>query len=56
MTDEEKKDQREAVKEGIKEWMTENFTAFGRFTFYGLLIGAFGGMVYLVMVGLGWHK
>lgn len=56
MTAEEKADQRDVIKEGIKEWMTEQFAAFGRFTFYGLLVAAFGGLVYLAMVGLGWHK
>lgn len=52
----DKDTQKEAMKEGIKEWMTEQFAAFGRFTFYGLMVAAFGGIVYLALVGAGWHK
>lgn len=47
---------REAVKEGIQEWLDKQFAAFGRWTFYGLLSLATGGLVYLALTGLGWKK
>ncbi|MGE6494500.1 hypothetical protein [Cupriavidus metallidurans] len=47
---------KEAVKEGIQEWLNAQFTAFGRWTFYGLLSLAMGGLVYFALTGLGWKK
>lgn len=52
----DKEAQKEALKEGIKEWMNEQFAMFGKFTLGGLLIAAFVGLVYLSMIGAGWHK
>lgn len=48
--------QKEALKEAIREWMNEQFAAFGRWTFYGLLSAAFAGAVYLGLLAAGWHK
>jgi len=56
MTPIDKAAQKEALKEGIKEWMNEQFAMFGKFTLGALLAAAFGGMVYLSMIGMGWHK
>ncbi|MFJ1253430.1 hypothetical protein [Cupriavidus sp. CuC1] len=47
---------KDAVKEGIAEWLNQQFAAFGRWTFYGLLSLAMGGLVYFALVGLGWKK
>jgi len=48
--------QKEAVKEAIKEWMNEQFATFGRYTFWGVMAAAFAGLVYLALIGAGWHK
>jgi hypothetical protein len=48
--------QKQAVKEALREWLNEQFAAFGRWSFYGLLASAFAGLVYLALVGAGWHK
>ena len=44
---------KEAVKEALKEWLNEQFAAFGKWTFTGLLSVAFCGMVYLWLSGHG---
>lgn len=48
--------QKQAVKEALREWLNDQFAAFGRWTFYGLAAAAFVGLVYLALVGAGWHK
>jgi hypothetical protein len=48
--------QKEAVKEALREWLNEQFAAFGRWSFYGLFAMALVGLVYLALVGQGWHK
>ncbi len=48
--------QKQAVKEARREWLTDQFAAFGRWTFYGLLSAAMAGVAYLALVGLGWHR
>jgi hypothetical protein len=53
MTPEE---QREILKQALREWLNDQFAAFGRWTFYGLLSAAFAGIVYLALIGAGWHK
>lgn len=52
----DKDTQKAALKEGIKEWMDEQFTMVGKFTIGALLVAAFGGLVWLAMIGAGWHK
>jgi hypothetical protein len=49
-------EEKKLLKQAIKEWMNDQFAAFGRMTFYGLLSAAFAGLVYLALVGAGWHK
>jgi hypothetical protein len=48
--------QKQAVKEALREWLNDQFAAFGRWTFYGLMSAAFAGLVYLALTGSGWHK
>lgn len=48
--------QKQAVKEALREWLNDQFAAFGRWTFYGLTAAAFVGLVYLALLGAGWHK
>lgn len=50
------KEQREILKQAIREWLDEQFATFGRWTFYGLMASAFGGVAYLALTGAGWHK
>lgn len=45
-----------AMKEGLKEWLDEMFATFGRWTMTGLIAAAFAGLVYLALVGAGFHK
>lgn len=40
---------KDAVKQAIKEWLDEQFAAFGRWTFYGLCSMALGGLTYLAL-------
>lgn len=49
-------EQKEAVKEALKEWLNDQFAAFGKWTFNGLLAAALVGLVYLALTGAGWHK
>lgn len=56
MPDIDKDVQKEAVKEALKEWLDEAFTAFGKWTFGGLLAAALVGAVYLALAGKGLLK
>lgn len=47
---------KEAYKEAMKEWLDEQFTRFGRFTFYGLLSAGLAAMIYLILISQGWHR
>lgn len=49
-------EQKAMLKEAIREWLDDQFAAFGRWTFYGMLSAAFGGLVYLALRGQGWTK
>lgn len=48
--------QKQAVKEALKEWLNDQFAAFGKWTFTGLMAAALAGLVYLALTGQGWHK
>lgn len=45
-----------ALKEGLKEWLDEMFATFGRWSLLGLGAAALAGVVYVALVGQGWHK
>ncbi len=45
---------KEAAKEALKEWLNDQFAAFGKFTFSGLMSAAFAGLVYLWLASHGW--
>lgn len=53
MRDEETK---RVIKEAIREWLDEQFTRVGKWTFYGLLAGIIAGAAYLALLAGGWHK
>lgn len=44
---------KDAVKEALKEWLNDQFAAFGKWTLTGLLSAAFVGCVYLWLAGHG---
>ena len=48
--------QKEAIKEAIREWLNDQFAEFGKWTLRSLLALALGGIVYVIMIGQGWHK
>jgi hypothetical protein len=45
-----------ALKEGLREWLDDQFTTFGKWSFAGLAAAALAGLVYLALTGSGWHK
>lgn len=47
---------KEAIKEGLREWLEDKFAQFGKWTFSGLMAAAFVGLVYLALKGQGWAK
>lgn len=53
MNEEEMK---KAMKQAIKEWLDEQFSSFGRWSFYGLAALALAALVYFVLSMNGWHK
>lgn len=52
----DKAETKQAVKEAIKEWLDENFLAFGKWSLHGMLSIALVGLVYLFLTASGWHK
>lgn len=60
-TDEFKQAMRDAemkrvIKEAIREWLDEQFSKFGRWSFYGLLALATTVILYMSLTTNGWHK
>lgn len=52
MTEEDKKEQREAMKQALQEWLDARFAEFGRWTLTGLVAAIFIGIVsYLIAHG-----
>ena len=47
---------KEIVKEALKEWLNEQFAAFGKWSFMGLLSLAFAAFTYLWLAEHGFHK
>jgi hypothetical protein len=45
---------KDALKEGLKEWLDGMFAEFGKWTVRSLLVLAFVGAVYLALAGAGW--
>ena len=54
MPDIDKDEYKDAVKQALKEWLNEQFAAFGKWTLMGLLSAAFAGLVGLWMASHGW--
>lgn len=47
---------KQAMKEGLREWLDAKFAAFGKWSLMGLGAAALAGLVYLALAGAGWHK
>lgn len=47
---------KEAVKEAIKEWLTEQKAEVGLFTIKFMVCAFCAGCLYLFLVSQGWHK
>lgn len=50
-----KDDQKEAMKQAIKEWLDERFNQFGRWTFNALAAAFFAALIYFVLKMNGWQ-
>ena len=44
------------VKEAIKEWLDEQATLIGRWSFRFILMAALGALTYFILTSQGWHK
>lgn len=49
-------DQKEIVKEALKEWLDEKWATFGKWTAKGLATMAFSALVYWWLSTHGWHR
>ncbi len=47
---------KQAMKEGLSEWLDEQYAKAGKWAVNGLLAAAFAGLIYLAIVGMGWSK
>jgi len=55
MPDVNDEEQKKIIKEAINEWLDTKYTAFGKWTFHGLLAMSLGALVYFLAVH-GWMK
>lgn len=52
----DKEAQKEIVKEALKEWLDEQWAAFGKWTARGLAAVAFSALAYWWLTTYGWHR
>lgn len=52
----QREEQKELIKEAIKEWMNEKYASFGRSVFWFILAAAFSALVYLSIRGGQWPQ
>lgn len=45
-----------ALKEGLREWLDEQFAELGKWTMRGLAAMLLAGLVWLFLISSGWHK
>lgn len=50
MMDLDREEQKAIVKEAIREWLDEKYTAFGKWTLHGLLAACIGALAYWLAV------
>jgi hypothetical protein len=48
-------DLKKLFKEAANEWLDDKYSAFGRWSFWGLLAMVFIGLVFFAMTMQGWH-
>lgn len=46
----DREEQKAIVKEAIREWLDEKYTAFGKWTLHGLLAAALGFLAYFLAI------
>lgn len=52
-----KKDEiKQALKEGLKEWMNEKYAVFGLYSIRAVGVAALGALIYFILWANGWHK
>lgn len=57
MTPEEMKEiQKQAIKEGIKEWMDQQYQKFGKWALGMFFSAVFFALIYFILTTNGWHK
>lgn len=49
-------EQKQVIKQALKEWLNEQFAAFGKWSMFGILSMAFSAVVYIWLLDHGWHK
>lgn len=49
-------EQKNVIKQALKEWLNEQFAAFGKWSLFGILSMAFSALVYIWLLEHGWHK
>jgi hypothetical protein len=52
----DKNDVKEALKEGMREWLDEKFAIFGKWSLAGLGAMALTALCYFILSLNGWHK
>jgi hypothetical protein len=49
-------DDKEVLKEALKEWLDEKFAAFGRWSFTTIAILGLSALAYFILTINGWHR
>lgn len=50
MPDLDRDEQKEIVKEAIREWLDEKYTDFGKWTLHGLMAACLGALAYFLAI------
>lgn len=45
-----------ALKEALREWLDDQFAAFGKWTAASLAAVIFAGLIYIALSATGWHR
>ena len=51
-----KEEVKQAIKDGIKDWMNERFAEFGKWSLGGICAAGLGILGWLLIISNGWHK
>lgn len=47
---------KQIIKEAIREWLDEQATNFGKWSFRFIATAALGTLAYFILINQGWHK